>query len=32
MHNFNKKGIMLGLAVLARVIVDGKTSRGRLKN
>ena len=32
MHNFDEKGIILGLAASAQVIVDGKTSRERLKN
>ena len=32
MHNFNKKGVMLGQAASAQVIVDGKTSRERSKN
>jgi len=32
MHNFNKKGVMLGLAASARVIIDSKTSKERLKN
>jgi hypothetical protein len=32
MHNFNKKGVILGQVTLAQVIVDGKTSRERLKN
>jgi hypothetical protein len=32
MHNFNKKGVMLGQVISVRVIVDGKTGRERLKN
>ncbi|OCK72708.1 hypothetical protein K432DRAFT_315577, partial [Lepidopterella palustris CBS 459.81] len=31
-HNFDKKGVMLGLAALARVIISKKNSRERLKN
>ncbi|OCL00896.1 uncharacterized protein K441DRAFT_532533, partial [Cenococcum geophilum 1.58] len=31
-HNFNEKGVMLGLVAVARVIVSGKMCRERLKN
>ncbi|OCK72713.1 hypothetical protein K432DRAFT_315511, partial [Lepidopterella palustris CBS 459.81] len=31
-HNFDEKGVMLGLIVLARVIISRKNSRERLKN
>ena len=32
MHNFDEKGVMLGLVASARVIVDSETSRERSKN
>ncbi|OCK72711.1 hypothetical protein K432DRAFT_315561, partial [Lepidopterella palustris CBS 459.81] len=31
-HNFNKKGVILGLAASAQVIISKKNSRERLKN
>jgi len=32
MHNFDEKGVILGQAGSAQVIIDSKTGRERLKN